>query len=71
MFMRIKKPTQVRALFAQRRRWLTIEEIASGLNMHRNTVRKLLKGGSIDPGTALRVADAVNEDIMSIAEFVN
>ena len=71
MFMRMKKPAQVRTLFAQRKRWLTIEDIAGGLSMHRNTVRKLLKGGNIDPGTALRVADAVGEDIMSIAEFVN
>lgn len=71
MFMRMKQPTQVRTLFAQRKRWLTIEDIAGGLGMHRNTVRKFLKGKNIDPKTALAVADAVGEDVMSIAEFVN
>lgn len=71
MFMRMKKPTQVRTLFAQRKRWLTIGEIAGGMSMHRNTIRKVLKGGSIDPETARRIADAIGEDVMSIAEFVN
>lgn len=71
MFMKMKEPKQVRTLFAQRHRWMTIEEIAGGLKMHRNTVRKFLKGGSIDPATAVKVADAVGEDVMNIAEFVN
>lgn len=71
MFMRIKQPVQVRTLLAQRKRWMTVEAISSGLGMHRNTVRKILKGKSIDPATAVRVADAIGEDVMSIAEFVN
>lgn len=70
MFMRMKQPKRVRTLLAQRKRWMTIEEIAGGLEMHRNTVRKLLKGKNIDPATALKVADAVGEDVMEIAEFV-
>jgi plasmid maintenance system antidote protein VapI len=71
MFMKMKQPTHVRTLFAQRKRWMTIEQIAGGLELHRNTVRKFLKGKNIDPETALKVADAVGEDVMEIAEFVN
>jgi plasmid maintenance system antidote protein VapI len=49
---------------------MTIEDIAGGLELHRNTVRKFLKGKNIDPATALKVADAIGEDVTEIAEFV-
>lgn len=71
MFMKMKQPKRVRALLAERQKWLTIDEIAGGLRMHRNTVSKIINGKSIDPATARKVAEAVNEDVMSIAEFVN
>lgn len=71
MFMKIKQPKHVRTLLAQRKQWLTIDEIAAGLNMHRNTVSKFLNGKSIDVSTARAVASAVDEDVMSIAEFIS
>lgn len=71
MFMKMKQPKQVRALFAERKKWLTIDEIASGLSMHRNTVSKIVNGKSINPDTARTVAGALDEDVMNIAEFVN
>jgi len=71
MFMKIKQPKRVRLLLAEKKKWLTIDEIAGGLGMHRNTVSKILNGKSIDPDTARSVASAVGEDVMSIAEFVN
>lgn len=69
--MRLKEPKQVRALLAEKKQWLTIGEIADGLEMHRNTVSKFLKGQPIDVATARDIAKAIGVDVMSIAEFVN
>lgn len=69
--MKLKQPKKVRLLFAERKQWVTIGDIADGLNLHRNTVSKFLKGEPIDASTAKAIAGAVNEDVMSIAEFVN
>lgn len=71
MFMKLKQPGQIRTLFAEKKKWLTIGEIADGLDMHRNTVSKFLKGQPIDVATARSIAEAVGVDVMSIAEFVN
>ena len=71
MYMKLKEPNQVRALFAERKQWLTIGEIADGMKVHRNTVSKFLNGKPIDASTARSIASAVGEDVMSIAEFVN
>lgn len=71
MSMKLKEPKRVRTLFAQRKQWLTIGEIADGLGMHRNTVSKSLKGQSIDTDTARSIAIALEEDVMEIAEFAN
>lgn len=69
--MKLKQPSQVRTLFAEKKKWLTIGEIADGLDMHRNTVSKFLKGQKIDVATARDIAEAIGVDVMSIAEFVN
>lgn len=71
MFMRLKQPDEVRTLLAQKKQWLTVGEIAKGLDMHRNTVSKFLKGQSMDAATARSIAEAAGVDVMSIAEFVN
>jgi IS30 family transposase len=71
MYMKLKQPEEVRLLLAERKQWLTIGEIADGLNLHRNTVSKSLKGQAIDPLTAKAIAAAAEVDVMSIAEFVN
>jgi len=71
MFMKLKQPKQVRTLLAKKKQWLTIGEIAIGLNLHRNTISKSLKGQPIDAATARSIAEAIDEDVMSIAEFVN
>jgi plasmid maintenance system antidote protein VapI len=69
--MKLKQPKKVRLLFAERKQWVTIGEIADNLKLHRNTVSKFLKGEKIDASTAKAIASAVNEDVMSIAEFTN
>ena len=69
MYMKLKQPKRVRLMLAQRKQWVTIGEIANGLDLHRNTVSKSLRGHAIDASTAKAIADAANVDVMDIAEF--
>lgn len=68
--MKLKQPNEVRALMA-RKSWFSAEDMAKTVPLHANTIRKALRGENIDGDTALKIAVAVNADVLEIAEFVD
>ena len=71
MYMRLKKPEEVKQTFAKKYGWLRNCDIAKGVAVSSNTINKALRGESIRQGTIKKLAAAVDREPMSIAEFVN
>lgn len=69
--MKLKNPTQVRRLFAERRGWLTIREIAIGTESGVNTVQRGLRGEAVRPKTIQSWAKALEVKPLEIADFAN
>lgn len=69
--MKLNNPAQVRQLLAEKCGWLTIEEIAVGLDMSTRTVSKALNGKPMRPETVKRFAEPIGEKPTSIATFMN
>lgn len=64
-------PDFIREQMAQKKRWLTMNEISDGLNISRKTIRKALNGEPVAAATVRSVADAIGvENVLEIAEFV-
>jgi transcriptional regulator with XRE-family HTH domain len=70
-FMRLKKPEEIKQLLAKKYGWLTHDDIAVGTRVSRNTISKALRGESIRQKTVKALAEALEREPMSIAEFVN
>jgi hypothetical protein len=69
--MKLVNPTQVRQLFAAKKGWLTIEEIAAGLKMSTRTVSKAFSGRPLRANTVRRFAEPLEEKPTNIASFLN
>lgn len=69
--MRLKQPTEVRQLFAERKRWLTIEEIADGMGKSTRTISKAFRGGPLRQETVREFAAALGVQESEIATFVH
>ena len=71
MQMKLRQPRRIRELFGREKNWLKFTEIANGLGIHQNTVRKMMRGDTINEDTVRIVADALDAHPLDIAEFVN
>jgi hypothetical protein len=69
--MRLNNPIQVRQLFAQKCGWLTVEEIATGMEMTTRTISKALNGKPMRPATVKRFAVKLEKGVTEIATFLN
>lgn len=69
--MRLKQPTEVRQLFAERKGWLTIEEIAIGLGKSTRTISKAFRGKPLRQETVREFAAMLEVRETEIATFVN
>lgn len=70
MYMKLKKPEEVKQLLARKHGWLTHKEIAAGIQVSSNTINRAMRGDSVRPATVHVLARAVDKEPMSIAEFV-
>lgn len=70
MYMKLIEPNKVRVLMA-RKSWFSAEDMAKSIPLHANTIRKALRGENIDGDTALKIAVAVDADVLEIASFVD
>jgi cyanate lyase len=70
MYMRLKEPTQVRQLFAERKNWLTIEEIATGMGKSTRTISKAFRGKPLRPETVREFAGMLDVKETEIATFI-
>lgn len=71
MHMKLIEPVLVRTLLGRKQNWLSVVEIATGLGLHQNTVRKMLRGETISEDTVREVAAKVDKHPLDIATFVN
>lgn len=69
--MKISNPKKVRQLYAEKMKWLTVEEIAAGLKMSTRTVSKAFNGGALRPATVKRFSGPLGMDPTEIATFMN
>lgn len=70
MYMKLKKPDEVKTLLAKKHGWLTHKEIARGVSISSNTINRAMRGDSVRPATVHALATALGREPMSIAEFV-
>lgn len=68
MDMKIKDPRKMQELMA-RRKWFNAVAMAKSISMHPNTIRKAIKGETIEGETAQAIADALKVDLLEIADF--
>lgn len=69
--MKLNNPLKVRQMYAEKMKWLTIEEIAVGLDMSTRTVSKALNGKPMRPATVRRFAIPLGVEATEIATFMN
>lgn len=69
--MKLKNPSELRQLYAEKLEWFTLEEIATGLKMSTRTVSKALSGRPLRPNTVTRFAKPIGKKETEIASFVN
>jgi hypothetical protein len=67
--MQLKNPDEVRQMLAERMGWLTIEEVADGLDVSWNTVSTALRGMPMRVGTVRKMAEAAGVQPTDIATF--
>ena len=73
MYMKLKKPEEVKQLLARKHGWLTHKEIAAGIQVSSNTINghaTCVHCHRSRPATVHVLARAVDKEPMSIAEFV-
>ena len=69
--MVIDDSPRVRKLFAERREWLTIEQIAKEMGMSTRTISKAFSGHTMRLSTVKKLADAIQEKPTSIAKYID
>jgi len=67
--MILSNPQDIRVQLAEQREWLTIDEIAKGLNAGARTIQKALEGKPVRPRTVRKIAQALNRRPTEIATF--
>ena len=70
MSMILKDTKYIRQMFAEKKEWMTIDEIAKGMKMSTRTIRKALSGMKMRPHTIKLFADALGEKPTAIADFL-
>lgn len=70
MYMKIKKPDELKSVLAKKHGWLTQEEIAAGTGLSLRTVTRIMNGNAVRATTIKKLAEAAEREPMSIAEFV-
>ena len=67
--MKLNDTKGIRQLFAERKGWFTVDEIAGGMQMSTRTISKALSGGKLRPNTVRLLADAIQEKPTDIAHY--
>lgn len=68
--MKLINPKKVRQMFAEKRNWLTINEIAAGAAVSNKTVSNALMGQPMYPKTVKRFAELLEVEATEIATFI-
>lgn len=71
VYMRLINPELVRQLFAEKKKWMTVEQIADGLGVSTKTIGNALSGKSLRPATAVKLAAPLGLDATDIATFLS
>ena len=69
--MKLKEPRQVSQMFAERKGWLTIQEIADGMEKSTRTISKAFRGQPLRVETVREFASVLSVRETDIATFVN
>ena len=69
--MKIRNGLKLREMFASKKEWWTIQEVADGLGVSTRTVHKLFNEKNINHATAIKAAQTLGVETLDIAEFVN
>lgn len=68
--MKLRQPEEIKEKLAVVCGWLTITEMAAGLDTSTNTIGRALRGLPVRAGTIRKVATALKEEPTEIATFV-
>lgn len=68
--LKLKRPTTIRDRLGKKG-WLTIAELAAGLNMSTRTIARALRGEPVRAKTIRTIAQTLGEGVADIATFVN
>ena len=69
--MKLKDPIGVRTQIMEKYGWMTVEIIATRLNLAANTASRALRGEPVRHKTIQTIAKALEVSASDIAEFVN
>lgn len=69
MKMCLTDPAKIRAGLLKKNGWLTIGEVAKGLNINARTVARAFRREGIKPHTARIFADALDLNVTDIVTF--
>lgn len=69
--MKLRQPEEIKEQLAVECGWLTITEMAAGLNTSTNTIGRALRGLPVRAATIRKVATVLQKEPTDIATLVN